>query len=173
MPPQLGGVGRQLSWNRRVARKPGLRAGEVAAQLGTNQTVEFRPRPRSNQKCEHGSSAGAPSPRVTFQVAGPGVPSMPRACARERMRVLPVLCLSLSYVEREKGKKAAVRSRQVTRGCGLSQFAISAAGPVGFAGRWLHVKKKIWLAASQLRFTAGDPQLIPRSNQPRQNQKNN
>ena len=82
VPPQLGGVGRQLTGDRRAARKAGLRAGEVAGQLGTNQTVEFRPRPRSNQKCEHGSSAVAPSPRVTFQVAGSGVPSMPRACVR-------------------------------------------------------------------------------------------
>ena len=89
------------------------------------------------------------------------VPGGRAGCAEHAARVrarkdagLQMLCLSLSYVEREKGKKAAVRSRQVTRGYGLSQFAISAAGPVGFAGRWLHVKKKIWLAASQLRFTA-------------------
>ena len=90
------------------------------------------------------------------------VPGCRVGCAEHAARVraikdagLQVLCLFLSYVEREKGKIAAVRSRQVTRGCGLSQFAISAAGPVGFAGRWLHVKKKIWLAASQLRFTTG------------------
>ena len=38
-----------------------------------------------------------------------------------------MLCLSLSYVEREKGKIAAMRSRQVTGEYGLSQFAINAA----------------------------------------------
>ena len=68
---------------------------------------------------------------------------------------LQKLCLSLSYVEREKGKIAAMRSRQVTGEYGLSHFAINAAGPAGFAGGWLHVKKKIQLAASQLSFKYG------------------
>ena len=144
--------------NRRAARKPGLRAGEVAGQLGTNQTVEFRPRPRSNQKCEHGSSAGAPSPRVTFQVAGPGVPSMPRACARERMRVLQMLCLSLSYVEREREGQ---NSRHAKSAGDRRARAVAIRDQRGRCGRIRgrmaeeHVKKKNQLAASQMRFTTG------------------